>query len=480
VAYLLRVIGRLLVLVAVLMLPGLVHAFACTEYKPTWTNAPDLGWHQSKNSACAAVIAHNNSTSGACMWNGQPGSVTYSMVYSDPVCRFQSQCSAPGSPAGSQDEVGYLTRQGTCSCAWPYVEVGGQCVHPCTTLTGQAPNSMNCTGTRCTFYAGAEGSSSPTQACDMHDMGDGSPAVGCMVNLGGLDLGWYDSEEGKMAWRFSGPNKYSGAGCTIGGSTPGTGSVTGSGTSTATVTVPDITPDHEGKCPGTVNGVEVWVACDKTMTPGKQTTTTFTTTPDGTLTQTVSKDSSTTCANGHCTTTVTITTTESLPNGSSTTTVSGGSSTGNSLGGFCAENPGASICKDGEGTFGGSCTENFQCSGDAVQCAVAKAVNVVKCSLAPDGIGATETAIYTAAKGAGTATGVITSTVDVGTATFSTSDLVGTPAGLVDKTFEFSLFETPHSFTVPFSMFNDLLTWLGYILLTISFLTAIKIIARGQ
>lgn len=63
------------------------------------------------------------------------------------------------------------------------------------------------------------------------------------------------------------------------------------------------------------------------------------------------------------------------------------SSTGSSVqsqDGYCAANPNSKLCsKDGDGSFGGSCTAGFQCSGDAVLCAAARGVHETKCALKP-------------------------------------------------------------------------------------------------
>ncbi|WP_382160380.1 hypothetical protein [Hydrogenophaga sp. ANAO-22] len=126
-------------------------------------------------------------------------------------------------------------------------------------------------------------------------------------------------------------------------------------------------------CPGTINGVAVNVPCSST-TSG---TTTTNTTNDGAGTTTQKSESkATTCnAAGSCTTTTTTTTTV---NGGTPTTST--STTTQGKGQFCAGNPGSKECGAGDGSsFGGSCQASFQCTGDAVQCATAKAVNDQLC-----------------------------------------------------------------------------------------------------
>lgn len=131
------------------------------------------------------------------------------------------------------------------------------------------------------------------------------------------------------------------------------------------------------QCVGQVNGQTICVACTSETSQG--TTTTTSTAPDGTVTpgDTVTKSTS---DNGNGTTTTTTTTTH--PDGSSTTSTSTGpkggsggsasspSSSASGAGGFCDQNPTASICKQSQ--FGGACGGAFTCDGDAIQCAIAK------------------------------------------------------------------------------------------------------------
>ena len=130
---------------------------------------------------------------------------------------------------------------------------------------------------------------------------------------------------------------------------------------------PDAPPP--GMCPGQINGVTVNVPCSDTSTK----TTSTTNTDDGQGTQTGKTESkSTTCtATGTCTTTTTTTT--SVNGGAPTTSTS---TTTQPKAAFCAANKGSTECGDGNGSsFAGSCQASFSCTGDAVQCATAKAVN---------------------------------------------------------------------------------------------------------
>lgn len=128
-----------------------------------------------------------------------------------------------------------------------------------------------------------------------------------------------------------------------------------------------------GTCPGTVNGVAVNVPCSNTTTKG----TTTSESNDGEGNTTVKSESKSTVCNeaGSCTTTTTTTTT--VNGGTPKTTTN---STTQGKGEFCAANRGAKECGNGDGSsFGGNCQASFVCTGDAVQCATAKAVNDSLC-----------------------------------------------------------------------------------------------------
>lgn len=97
-----------------------------------------------------------------------------------------------------------------------------------------------------------------------------------------------------------------------------------------------------------------------------------------------SAPSTTGTTSGSTTTNSTTTTkTTTNPDGSTTTQTSTTSSSSgtetkpNDMGNFCKDNPQASACMD-SGSWAGSCG-HFTCSGDAVQCATARAANEAYC-----------------------------------------------------------------------------------------------------
>ncbi|WP_422838700.1 hypothetical protein [Aquabacterium sp.] len=223
-----------------------------------------------------------------------------------------------------------------------------------------------------------------------------------------------------------------------------------------------------GKCPGTINGTSVCVACkgvteSSSGSSNSNSSSTGATAKDasgndipGSTTDKSSEgtvDKVTSCEDGKCTTKST--TTEKNSDGSSaskTETVT------ESMADFCNKNPNAIVCKvDREGTWGGSCASGYQCSGDAVQCAQAQAAWQSYCSTQP---GAGDT---TVGDGQKSTTGQMPNadprsthgSLDVGSfdqsnpyPTVGPSDLV-VPVG-------------SHSFTIPFSKASPFLAFVGY------------------
>lgn len=118
-----------------------------------------------------------------------------------------------------------------------------------------------------------------------------------------------------------------------------------------------------GKCPGTVNGVQVWVTCGTVKTTSTTTTTNKDASGNVTSTGTSTATKETSCSGGTCTTSTTTTN----PDGTQTV-VSGSSSQAK----FCEENPTATICKNSNFTPGTCTGAAPMCEGDAVQCAMAK------------------------------------------------------------------------------------------------------------
>lgn len=141
-----------------------------------------------------------------------------------------------------------------------------------------------------------------------------------------------------------------------------------------------------GKCPGTINGVNVCVPCGDFSSA--KTTDKETNKPDGTI-ENETTSSKTTCIGDKCTTEKTTTKTDLDASGTVTGTGTTTEKTEQSKGDYCKENPNDAQCKDERGSFSGSCESSFVCEGDAVQCAQARAAQELHCTAKklPDGVG---------------------------------------------------------------------------------------------
>lgn len=374
-------LGLALCLVAFFVAPGQAHAVLKTQYcLGAGTNTgqgchagtnPGL-WQDSKSASCnayhSAQIASN--TSG-----GQPYSAA--MGYTDPQCQRclyiypnygnNNNCTGANGPI-PWSYHSYATREVEEECVHPLIEVNGECVDKCSPKSGQAPNTLTCTGARCGWWQATQPTPGSYQTCSP-DLAD--PTQGCTVS-GTLEIAAGDGQGG---WNvYTNSNTFTGQSCTPG--------------ATENPEVPDSDNDPllppPGKCAGTVNGVTVFVDCETSITPSTPRTNSRTTsTSEGETTTETTRGSTTTCVNGVCTTTTSTTVTVTVTpsgGGTGTTTTSNETETETqSQGEYCEENPAAAQCGE-ETTFGGTCQAGaFSCSGDAVQCAAAKAVNESKC-----------------------------------------------------------------------------------------------------
>ena len=153
----------------------------------------------------------------------------------------------------------------------------------------------------------------------------------------------------------------------------------------AGVAAPDATPAptdaakcvQAGSCPGTVNGTTVCVACGSSGTGGASATTN--TSPTGQQDTSITTTSTATTSSG--TTSTTSTTTKSDGSSSVTTTAGAGGSKGGGGAGAGGGPCTGTDCGSSDDSFGGSCSSSFTCSGDAVQCAIAKEQHIRSCLL---------------------------------------------------------------------------------------------------
>lgn len=132
----------------------------------------------------------------------------------------------------------------------------------------------------------------------------------------------------------------------------------------------------------------------------------------------------------------------------------------------------------GGGTFAGNCETGFLCEGgDAIHCAIAREQHVRNCRLY-DAQGNAKAVLYYAEDGKqGKQTGDLpgNDTVNVGPGSFDTSNVLGSAVGASDLT----VVVAGTSVTLPLSKVNPILQVLGNLLLSISFLLAARIAARG-
>lgn len=302
------------------------------------------------------------------------------------------------------------------------------------------------------------------QLCDV-DVSSGDPASpGCLIT-GQSDFA--ATIGGSMQWIAA--MSYTGAKCAPdpNGSTDagsGSGSAPGSGTSAG-----DTTPCPIGKVPGQVNGVTVCVD-PGTSTPTKtaSTKTNTTTNPDGTTT-TQQQTTTTDCGPTGCTTTTTTTTTNKDATGNTT-----GTSTTSNSGTCTAGSPGCSP-KGGDpdpSRFGGACAAGFSCDGDAIFCSMALEQHRRDCALFETAT--EESALYSAEKGR---TGPQYQSENVNaSANITPTNLLGV-AGTCQLNKTVTIWG--HEVTLPFSQVCDALSYMGTLLLMVSFLLAYRIVSRG-
>lgn len=270
-----------------------------------------------------------------------------------------------------------------------------------------------------------------------------------------------------------------------------------------------------GKCPGQVNGVDVCVPCHETADPppkepdppasstppasqppaanppgsgpgspgctGNCSHTSTTTNPDGsTTTTTTNSSNSTNCTGSRCTTTTTTTTTTNRnPNGGITggpTTSTSTSTQDQSKDDYCKQNPQAIACKGQDSQFGGACGSGFTCTGDAIQCAMARDQMRRNCQ-AFEAQGTQEEGAYSAAKGkTGNQNADNPNNASIDVSLFNSASPLPTGGdGVQDVSFSLM----GRSVTLPFSKINSALQWIGNLILAVAWLAAYRIVTRG-
>lgn len=223
-------------------------------------------------------------------------------------------------------------------------------------------------------------------------------------------------------------------------------------------------------CPGgtvgEVNGLTVCVNFDPKTNTIESVKATTSTTANGSGTTTATSTTNTTCSNGSC-------------NSTTTTVINNNGTTSNETktsdepqSDFCSKNPNDPQCSK-DGSFSGACAAGFVCTGDAIQCAVAREVHARNCSLFE--ANSIERSLYDSEKNkTGVQTGV-PENVSIGPASFDTSDAIGGGSCIADK----SVTIAGSSISIPFSSVCGHLAILGNVLLAVSFLLAVRIVTRG-
>lgn len=326
------------------------------------------------------------------------------------------------------------TQANVATCPAPLVEQNGACVEPAPVVDEQQELCNALKGTE--TYGTVKGSASPgSSSCN---------AVGCTAVFAGTVIRVKDAQGQYVT---EGAMTFTDQVCTF---SPDTGST-------------------EDTCPGgtegQVNGVSVCVSYDPNLNTIESVKSTTSTTANASGTSTVTTSQTTTCSNGSCNTT---STTVVNVNGTPTTETK---TTQEPQTDYCAKNPNDAQCKD-DGAFSGSCGGGFTCSGDAVQCAMAREQHARACQLF-DGQ-SDERAAYEAAKNAGPVT-VPGPTMAITPASFDTSNPLGAGSCISDV----EVVVWGSSISLPFSTVCGSLEYLRAVLLAVSFLIAIRIVARG-
>ena len=265
--------------------------------------------------------------------------------------------------------------QGNCQCAPGYAASPGACTpvaaHTCPAAGTTVPHPDS----ERSQLPGAHSGVAPP-VCN-----NGCAETSNKVNVGTSILDSYGYGDATSLGRACGDNY------AAGGRGPSDADGSGSVANSAASSAPDVTPTPPETaqctgataCWGTVNGTVVCTACPATATTATKTSTST----DANGVTTGSETATTVRDNLDGTTTTTTTTTRS--DGSTSTTVStkpggsgaAGTGTGGGTGTCVGSNCGGGGPSDD--SFGGSCSTSFVCTGDAVQCAIAKEQHVRSC-----------------------------------------------------------------------------------------------------
>lgn len=230
----------------------------------------------------------------------------------------------------------------------------------------------------------------------------------------------------------------------------------------------------ESACPGgtegQINGVTVCVPHDtstnviETVSQDSSSSSDVDENGDPKSDSTTSTTKTTICTGNSCSTTTTTNYSGSGGSGTKTDTKT------ESKADFCRDNPKSSQCQEG-GKFTGSCTGNFTCTGDAVQCALTKEVHLQNCKMNKE---TPESQLYEQSKDAEPDLGE-EETVNVGPGDFSTTPVLGAGACISNRT----ITVMGSAIEIPFSDLCQYLAMLGNVLMAVAWLLSARIVMRG-
>lgn len=410
------------------------------QYKGEWPGGPIGDWTTSNTAAAGNLLAG---------WNiviGQPASVSCGGAYIvDDVKAHSSSCS------NGYNNIyhGNVAKRFYCQQAATTVStINSICPVNCptgqTSINGQCVKSEGC-------QAGLPQKGSipfpgdPVTVC----------FSGCEADIVSASNQYY----------CTGGNQPEGQ-CTV-GTWVQTGNTCSAGTTAASPPPPESNRCAAGTCPGTINGVFTCLACTQNNTT-TETDTSTKTNADG---STSSTTSTTQCQGDACTTTTTTTTT---PVGGGIPTIESETKKADDKKSFCEENPTFSACK--EGTFTGSCGSPPACTGDAIQCATARATFETNCTLnpAPSSLSDLGNSVASGTEnltGATLSSAASRDTVDLATSLDTSKFLAaGCPADRVIT------LANGFNLTLPFNSLCTYLEFLGSIVTAFSLLAASRIV----
>lgn len=449
-----------------LLAMGNAYALVPAQTTSTWSFGTGSGSAPTPQEACAAGTAFVQAGQPSCKYYDAP--CTWSPSYVGGVCDAVrngnttyritigavTACPANSIPAGGSN----------CACSTGFTEINGAC------------ESKNEDRDQCSAWGAIGGISGGALVQDYRLQGnvsDGaqycmqgafdSPAKGCKVSFSRETFLDYGGENSVTEGTFSIASNASSVdqSCVVGDQN----------------TPPKVPPTEKCKdgFTGTVNGVEVCI--NKVPDSGADGDKEDKVEETDTEKKTTKTDRNTDCKNGVCTTVTTTTvTTVNKTNGSSTTS-SSSTTTSQKQDGFCKENPTSKLCADDPASeFGGSCKGGFKCEGDAIQCAIAQDQHKRACQAFDEE--SPESKLYADNKGkTGNQTGDLPGNETISLAgRIDSSDALGAgSAGVSDL----NVAVMGQSITLPFSMINPYLAYLGYLLVAVSFLLAFRIVSRG-